>query len=522
MSLLSDIIGQKMMLSFSGYEPSPEILGELRSRQVGGVTFYRALNIHSPAQVYALTAELQRAASTSLPLLIAADQEGGQLMAIGEGATPFPGSMALGATRSEDLARRAGLATGRELAAMGINVNYAPVCDVLANPRNPVIGVRSFGEDPALVSRLAAAAVEGLQSAGVAACAKHFPGHGDTAVDPHYATPVLLHDEQRLRQVELPPFAAAIQAGVKMVMSAHLALPSLNGGLELPASLSPAVLRGLLREGLVFEGLIASDAFDMQAIEQGSGLVIDAIAAFAAGIDLLLFGPKTTGREQLFAGLLQAASRGLLGVADLQASAGRVLALKEWLAGQERPSMAVVGCKEHRDLALEIARRSVTLVRDRDGLLPLRLPAGARLMAIVPQPVDLTPADTSSYVQPALAQALRRCHPAVDEFIVPVQPSESEIAALRDRAGDYALIVVSTINAGEHPGQAALVETLLQSGIPTVVAALRLPYDLASFPSAPAYACTYSVQPPAAQALAEALFGLIPFQGRLPVTIPLA
>jgi beta-N-acetylhexosaminidase len=223
----------------------------------------------------------------------------------------------------------------------------------------------------------------------------------------------------------------------------------------------------------------------------------------------------------LFAGLLQAARRGLLIAADLEASAGRVLALKKWLASQERPPMAVVGCRDHMDLALEIARRSVTLVRDRDGLLPLRLPAEARLMAIVPQPADLTPADTSSYVQPSLAEALRRCHPAVDEFIIPIQPSEPEIAALRDQVRDYALVVVATINAGEHPGQAALVQTLLQSGIPTVVAALRLPYDLASFPGAPAYACTYSVQPPAMQALAEALFGLVPFQGRLPVTIPL-
>jgi beta-N-acetylhexosaminidase len=505
---LSQFIGQKLMLSFTGYEPSLEILDALRSQPVGGVTLYRAPNIHNPAQVHSLTAELQRIAfewertfaagdgmldPSDRAYAASADRHrpgGGQLMAIGE-ERPFPGNMALGASSLEDLARRAGRPPG-ESAAMGVNVNYAPVCDVLANPQNPVIGTRSFGEGPALVSRLAAAAVEGLQAAGVAACAKHFPGHGDTAVDPHFATPVLLHDEQRLRQVELPPFAGAIQAGVKMVMSAHLALPALNGGLELPATLSPAVLRGLLRQELGFEGLIASDAFDMKAIQQGPGLAIDAIAAFAAGIDLLLFGPATTGRQELFAGLLQAARRGLLRAGDLEASAGRVLALKRWLAGQERPSMAVVGCQEHLDLALEVARRSVTLVRDHNGLLPLRLPAEARLMAIVPQPVDLTPADTSSYVKPVLAEALQRCHPAVDEFIIPIQPSEAEIAALHTQAGNYDLVIAGTINAGEHPGQAALVEALLQSGVPTVVAALRLPMTRPV--SARRHACT-GVQP---------------------------
>jgi beta-N-acetylhexosaminidase len=513
--------GQKLLLSFPGFEPSPEILAALESHPVAGVTLYRSLNIQDPAQVRALAGALQRAAAQAGQplLLIAADQEGGQLQAVGEGATAFPGNMALGAAGSEELARRAGQAAGRELAAMGINVNYAPVCDVLVNPRNTMMGTRAFGEDPALVSRLGAALVEGLQSAGVAATAKHFPGYGDTAIDGHYATPVLLHDEARLRRVELPPFSAAIQAGVKLVMTAHVALPALNAGLDMPATLSPAVLRGLLRQELGFQGVIASDALDMQAIRQGPALLIDALAAAAAGLDLLLFGPQTVERELLFDGLVQAARRGLLDPEDVRASAGRVLALKSWLAGREQPPLEVVGCAEHQALALEIARRSVTLVRDAAGLLPLRLSPGERLLAVLPQPADLTPAETSSYLAPSLAQYLRRFHPETDEIILPTDPAAADIAGLLERARGYARVVACTFEASAHPGQVALAHALLEQGPPTIIAALRMPFDLQRFPEAPTTLCTYSVQPPALQALAEALCGQIATQGRLPVTI---
>jgi beta-N-acetylhexosaminidase len=453
-------------------------------------------------------------------LLIAADQEGGQLMAVGQGATQFPGNMALGATGSEDLARRSGEAIGGELAAMGINVNYAPVCDVLANLHNPVIGVRSFGSNPSLVARLGAALVEGLQSAGVAATAKHFPGLGDTAVDAHYATPVILHDSERLRGVELRPFEAAIQAGARMVMAGHIAVPALSTSPDLPATFSSAILQGLLRQEMGFDGLIVTDALDMGPVGQGLGLVIDAIAAAAAGVDLFLFGPTTRDWEAIVPGLAQAVRRGLIGTGELEASAVRVLALKRWLAGYEQPPLDVVGCAEHQELALDIARRAVTLVRNTDGQVPLHLSPDERLLVILPRPADLTPADTSSYLNPSLAEFLRPYHAATDEMIVPINPSEAEVAAVVQRGQGYSQIIVGTINALDHPGQAGLVHRLLERGVTTAVAALRAPFDLLSFPAAPLYACTYSIQPPALQALAEALLGRIPFAGSLPLAIP--
>lgn len=519
---LEQAIRQKLMISFSGMQPPAEVLQMLRRQPVGGVTLYRDANIQTPEQVLALTGALQQAVREAGEphLLIGIDQEGGQLMALGDWATPLPGNLALGATRSEDLTYQAGAVLGRELAAMGINVAYAPVCDVNQNPLNPVVGTRSFGENPAEVARLSAAMVRGIQDVGVVATAKHFPGHGDTSTDSHYGAPVIPYDEARLDRVELPPFAAAVEAGVRMVMMGHLVLPALNAGMDLPATLSAAIVRKLLREKLGFQGVIITDAMDMRAIRQGTGLPMDAVAAVAAGVDLLLLKHSLASLEEVSCSLLQATRRALIDEREVMDSAERILRLKQWSSKLEQPSLEVVGCAPHRALALEIASRSVTLVRDTANLLPLHLPPNARLAVFLPTPANLTPADTSSLVAPSLAQALRRYHPEVDEWSLPMNPSDEEVAALRERASGYNLVIIGTINAQQHAGQAALVRSLSESGIPTIAVALRMPYDLRSYPAVQTYICTYSILPPAMEALAMALWGQIPFDGRLPVSIP--
>ncbi|MCG8350688.1 MAG: beta-N-acetylhexosaminidase [Chloroflexales bacterium] len=519
--MLDQAIGQKAMLSFVGTELPADFCKTLQRRHIGGVTLFRHNNLSNPAQVHELTTALQHAAAESgqPPLLIAVDQEGGQLIAIDGGTTHFPGNMALGATGSPDLAYATGYALGSELAAMGINVNYAPCCDVNINPRNPVIGIRSFGEDPAMVARLSAAMARGMQAAGVAATAKHFPGHGDTESDTHEGVVAVPHSRDQLRAVELPPFAAAIEAGVRLVMTAHVALPAFDEA-NLPATLSRCVLHGLLREELGFDGIIISDAMDMGAIAQGQGVVIDAIAAFHAGIDLLLLKADDELFAAIHAGLLQAVERRLLVAEEVQSSAARVLALKRWIAEHQQPPMEIVGCAEHQAIAQEIARRSVTLVRDEAKLLPLRLAPESRVAVIVPRPTDLTPADTSSYVECSLAQAARRYHSAVDEYLVASNPTASEIDGLREQIGSYDLAIVGTINALHQPGQVALMSMLRELGLPTVGVALRMPYDLLAFPTVPTYVCTYTILGPSMEALAATLWGQAPFCGKLPVTIP--
>jgi len=519
-----EMIGQRLMLAFRGKDDlSHEIREAIRKFKPAGMTLFRSHNIENPGQVKRLTGQLQSAAHEAglAPFLIATDQEGGQLMAVGEGTTQLPGNMALGATGSADLARRAGEVLGREMAAMGINVNYAPCCDVNSNPNNPAVGIRSFGENPEAVAAMSSAMVKGIQSAGVAACAKHFPGHGDTASDSHLGLPVVPHSVERLRRVEFPPFQSAIRAGTKMMMTAHLALPAIDGPNAPPATLSPAVLKDLLRRQLGFEGVIITDAMDMHAIGQGKALGANAVRAASAGADLLLLTTDPEDQARVHASLMQAAGDGTLPAGDLAASAKRISALKKWLADRQPAfELDVVGCEAHTQVADEIAERSVTLVRDQAKVLPLRLPPGKRIAVILPRPADLTPADTSSYLTPALATAIRKYHSEVDEFIVPYAPSQKEIKDVLKRISRHDLIVVGTLNAFSGTSQQELVQAVLRQAIPTIVIAMRLPYDLKAFPEAATYICTYSILEPSMRATASALFGQRRFLGRLPVSIP--
>lgn len=520
---LERTVGQQFLLSFESRTHPPEaFLDILKKQHVGGVVLFRHKNMSSLEEIRGLTRELQAAAAEAgrPPLLIAVDQEGGQLMAVGQ-TTPFPGNMALGSTRSEKLAFKVGVAMGKELSALGINVDFAPVCDVNSNPRNPVIGTRSFGEDPELVASLGTAFARGLQRAGVAATAKHFPGHGDTSSDSHLDAPVLKQSLKRIRSVELVPFRRAVTGGVRLIMTAHIVVPALNGGSqELPATLSREILQSLLRKKMGFKGVIVSDALDMHAIAQGPEYISEAMAAVFAGNDLLLFNHDLSRVEPAHRNIVQACHRGLLPEAQVQASARRIMALKQWIAHQPQHPMSVIGCEEHLRLAREVAQRSITLVRDKAGLLPLRVAPDKKIAVALARPEDLTPADTSSYVTPGLAAALRRYCSQVDEFSFAISPQEEEIAAICKRLSEYEIVIIGTINASAYPAQAELVNRLLKQGTQLVAVALRLPYDLAAYPAALTYVCSYSILQPSMEALADTLFGCLDFQGRLPVTIP--
>lgn len=515
-------IGQKLLLAFEGTKPSPEIISALKTFSPSGLTLFRHLNIENPGQVRELTDSLQHLAKeyNLPPLLIATDQEGGQLTAVGEGTTQLPGNMALGAISSTELAQQAGAVLGHELAAMGVNVNYAPICDVNINPKNPVIGIRSFGEDPEMVARLASAMIEGIQSGGVAATAKHFPGHGDTEGDSHHGLVSVPHGLDRLNKVEFPPFRAAIKSGVKLVMTAHLALPAIDGPNAPPSTLSHNILQGILREKLNFDGVIVTDAMDMKAIGQGDALGGEALRAVAAGNDLLLLTANPRDQQCVYEKLVDASQKGDLNPEARLASNGRVLSLKKWVSNRFQPDMGVVGCNTHQAIANEIAERSMTIVRNNDGLLPLTTNPGERIAVVVPESVDLTPADTSSYIKLHFATTIRNYHPDVDEYMITYAPGEQEIAGILERLSGYDLLILCTLNAFASPNQAVFVNQALKLGIPAVVAALRLPYDLMAFPDAQTFVCSYSILEPSMNALAKALFGQIEFLGRLPVSIP--
>ncbi len=520
---LERLIGQKLLFAFRGKDGlSSEIIQAFKAYHPSGITFFRSLNLENAAQIKTLTQSLQNLArELNLPLLlIATDQEGGQLMAFGDG-TPLPGNMALGATRSPELARKAGEVLGRELAALGVNVDYAPCADVNINPDNPVVGVRSFGENPQLVGELSAAMIEGIQSQGVAATVKHFPGHGDTASDSHHGLGTVPHSRERLQQVELVPFRAALQADAKMMMTAHLGILSIDGEDAPPATLSRNILDGLLRQELGYEGVVITDAMDMRAIRQGELLREDSLRAAQAGADILLMTSDPLDQTRAFEALLQAAKSGELSQEKIQTSVDRISRLKEWLAqNATSPDLSVIQCAEHLRIADEIAEKSITLVRDEKKYLPLKLNAEEKIAVVIPVPQDLTPADTSSYVQIKLADSIREYHRQTDEFKIPLAPNERDIAETIERIRGYDVIIVGTINAYAEEQQAEFVRQLLKLNKPVIVAALRLPYDLAAFPQAPAYLCAYSILEPSMKALARVLFGFLEPSGRLPVSIP--
>jgi beta-N-acetylhexosaminidase len=517
---MPDVRG-RLMLAFKGMALPPEIERRLFEAPAAGITLFRYDNVDTPAQVRALTEAAQAAASArdprAGPLLIAGDQEGGQFLGLGDGTTPFPGAMALGATGDPALAERVGLATGLELAAMGVNVAYAPICDLATEPANPHLGIRAFGDDPVAVGAFVAATVRGLRAAGVAASAKHFPGLGEADVDSHHALPVVASDRSRLDAVELVPFTAAIRAGVELVMSAHIGLPAVTGDASLPATLSRAVMHDLVRDDLGFTGLTISDALDMQALPQGTGQAIDAIAALRAGVDLLLCAPDPVRLGRVEDAIVLAASRRLFEPAELRASAERLAAVRRRLAAAPQPDLSVVRSLAHLALAREVAQQSITLVRDDDALLPLRLDPGSRILAVMPKPRALTPADTSDSVPAALATALRARWPDVEEIVTSHPPSDTEIAAVAARARYADVIVVGTISASADPWQIRLVEALLDTGRPIVTVALRTPWDAGSYPRARTHVAAYGILEPTLAALTAALFGDAPFLGRLPV-----
>ena len=508
----------RLLVSFSGFELSPEA-AEAIVRRACGVTLYRHLNVRSAGQVRALTDSLQAAAARLgfPPLIVAADHETGQLHAMGEDATPFAGAMALGAVGDEALAERVGAAIGAELRAMGVTLVYAPDCDLATNPRNLVVGIRSFGDDPAAVGRLAAAQVRGLQSAGVAATVKHLPGHGDPAGDSHHGLPVIEATAEELRARELVPFRSAIVAGARVAMAGHLGVPAVTGRRDLPATLSREIVTDLLRGELGFEGIAVTDALDMGGVRGADGGP-DVAGALVAGTDLLLCGPDPAAQERVEAGLVAAA--GGLDAVEAAASWARLAALRAWLAASAPPPIGVVGSTSHRALADELARRSLTRIRDRAGLLGRVIGADARILVIEPEPVDLTPADTTSLLAAGgLASALRSRGRAVEGIVVGDPIASSDVAAMAGRAASADLVVLGTVDALGRPSLVELGRVLAAGGPPVIAVALRAPWDADALPELGTWIATYGIQPPTLATAAAAIVDGASLSGWLPVRL---
>ncbi len=505
-----------LLRAFEGEVAPTDVLAALRDGEAAGVALYRDLNVRSPTQLRALGEALRRAAAEGghpVPIM-AIDQEGGQLMGVGTPATQFAGPMAMGAAGEPGLARRVGAAIGEELAAMGINVDWAPDLDLATTPSSPAVGTRAFGDDPAVTGALGAAFVSGLQGRGVAACVKHFPGSGQTLADPHHGLPVVDVDALTLEARELAPFRAAIGAGASMVMVSHGAYPALEpDGHVRPALRSTAILRGLLRDRMGFEGVVVTDALDMGAVDQAD-VARAALDAVESGVDLLLAGPGQAARPDELGAMVA----GLRSLPAARAAAMRVGRLRSWLAGWSMPSLDVVGSVEHDALATELAGRSITLLRDRAAILPARPGEGARPLVVTPTPANLTPADTSATVTTHLADAIGRRAPATRALVTATDPTATDIAAALAAAAEADLVVLGTIDAFRHDGQRDLARALVAAGRRVILVAMRMPTDAEAIPEVDTAIACWSIHDASTEAAAAVLFGERPATGRMPLS----
>jgi beta-N-acetylhexosaminidase len=355
---VTEQIGQLFMLGFDGSTVPPE-WAELQARYKPGGMILFARNLEHPAQIVELTNGLQ-ARSPHFPLLIAIDQEGGRVSRLPAGFTIFPPCGTVGACRSEELAYAAASVTAAELRAVGINMNMAPVLDVHSNPDNPIIGDRAYGAEPQLVAELGLAAIRGLQGKGVVACGKHFPGHGDTGTDSHKELPVVKVPEETLLERELPPFHYAIAHGLASLMTAHVLYPALDA--QRPATLSPTILTGLLRDQWGFDGVVVTDDLEMRAISDHHGIGEASVQAFLAGADLLLICKDRDRAVAAMEAVGRAVEGGTIPQDRLNASVRRIVQLKQRFLRTHLPAdpsvaQLVVGCRTHQAV-LDTIRRA--------------------------------------------------------------------------------------------------------------------------------------------------------------------
>jgi len=488
--------------------------------EVGGLVFFQG----DPLSQAVLANDLQR--RSRLPLLVSQDMEWGAGMRL-DYTTTLPRAMALGATRDPALAYAAGAVTAEEARALGTRQIFAPVADVNNNPFNPIINVRSFSEHPDLVAAMVVAFIRGAQEGGVLATAKHFPGHGDTSVDSHSDLPVLPFNRTRLDTLELIPFQAAVDAGVMSVMSGHLALPAFDADIHVPASLSPNVTRKILRDDMGFKGLIVTDALRMQGVTKHFGVGEAAVRALEAGADMLLLSDDEYAARQA---ILEAIENGRLTEAQIDESVWRILRAKEWCGLHENRFVDLnaaglhVATQAHQALSETIARRSLTLLRNEQQILPLLGPP-KRILSIT-----LSDSDTPSTGDPFIV-ALRR-HANTSEIATLLLDRRSVPKAYREALAQTAnadvVFAPTFLYVRSGSGQIGLpdkhrafLDDLIAAGKPVVLISFGNPYMVAGLAQQPtAYLAAYGGNEASQKVVVQALFGQQGFEGRLPITIP--
>jgi beta-N-acetylhexosaminidase len=495
-----------------------ELIEEIHQCRIGGVVLFTG-NIYESA---ILLNELQ--SSSTLPLLVSADFERGASFRIAD-TTSFPWTMAIGATGSEEFAYQEGKITAQEARALGVHWIFAPVLDVNNNPDNPVINIRSFGEDPRLVARLGSAFIRGARAGGALTTAKHFPGHGDTATDTHIGLAVVPSDLERLNSVELVPFKSAIEMSVDAIMTAHVAVPKVTGEPEIPATLSSAILTDLLRNTLQFKGIVVTDAMEMGGITNKYWCGLAAVRAITAGSDTVLL---PTDANVAINEIERAVNRGDIPLERIDSSAKKVLEAKSSLGLHKNRTVPVdrigdsIATPQNAALAQDIANHSITAVKDEHHLLPVNPVNDPEIFSLVlDSGLDTSPGSV-------FQSEMRTIYPSLRTDWANARITQEEINDIQKSAAGSDIIVCSTfarLTSGRNTiaiprDQQTIIEKLIATGKPMIWIAFGNPYVLERFPKVGTYLCTFSYSDVSQRAAAKAITGAIPVMGKMPVSIP--
>jgi beta-N-acetylhexosaminidase len=508
------------LIAFGGTEPMPNVLLN---------NTYGPVILGQPLELASLFNRLQ--AISALPLLTTSDFEWGVAMRVA-GATKFPRAMAFGAAGDPQLTYEAGKVVGRESRALGVHVNFAPVADVNNNPRNPVINIRSFGQDPVRVTGMVGGWVKGLQEAGMLATLKHFPGHGDTDVDSHLGLPVVAHPRERLDAIELAPFHGGITAGAAGVMVAHMEMPAIDPE-KRPATFSPVVIGDLLRRQMKFDGVIYTDSMKMAAITKMASPGEAAVLAVKAGVDAILDSPDSAAAA---AAIVVAVKDGSIPRAQVERSVRRLLETKARLGLHRTRAVNIeaaplsVGGRKHEAIAQAVSDRSITLLKDDRAMVPLATPRTGSVMylSVLDYPSGWRIAAPSRTMIPEL----RARWANTEAFEISDRTTASELDMVRALAAKYDAVVAGIfVRASSGSGRLDLapqLEQFLKSLAsaterrkqPFVSVLFGNPYTAMGMADAPSLMLTYDFSDGAERAAVKAIAGEIPIGGKLPIALP--
>ena len=503
-------IGQHFVCGFPGTTMDEAFKEAVRTHKIANVILF-ARNIESKEQVKRLCEEIQTLVrkECGTDALIGIDQEGGMVTRLSEDCTNVPSAMALSAIGESSYAFEAGAITASELNALGIMCDFAPVLDVNSNKANPVIGVRSFGDTKEQVIEYGLAMAEGLQSMGVMAVGKHFPGHGDTHLDSHLALPKVLANREELEE-HIAPFRSAINGGLQGIMSSHILFPALEKE-ELPATMSRSILTDFLKGDLGFKGLVFTDCMEMQAIGRYYGTVEASLSALQAGADIICISHHVNLACKAIDLVHQALADGRLSKDELSASTKKILLAKEMLSEQEKISFSVVGSLEHKNRSQELVEKSLCLVNDQGFLL------GEKPLFVAPRLFNATNVSNTHEMLSFAFEMEKRL--GGGSIVLSDNPQAEEIEDVLKKVPFYTSVVVGTYNGHLFLGQLELVERLASIGLPVCAVALRNPYDLANLPQSVQGYATFAYRRDVFDALAKVLTKAFVPTGKLPVKL---